>query len=52
MKYTIIYTTDYNITQREETVTARDYTEAYLFIIYKNPLNTIILDVITEDLKA
>ena len=52
MKYTIIYTLDYNKTQRAETVSARDYTEAYLLIIYNNPLNTIILDVITEDLRA
>ena len=52
MKYTVIYTLDYNRTQRAETVTAKDYTKAYLTIIYKNPLNTIILEVKTEDLKA
>lgn len=45
MKYTIIYTTDYNITQRAETITARDYTEAYLILIYSKPLNTIILEI-------
>lgn len=52
MKYTIIYTTDYNITQNAETVTARDYTEAYLIITYTKPIGTIILDVISEDLRA
>lgn len=51
MTYQVTYTNDYDETRHAETVTARDYTEAYLLFTYKHDFEDVILE-ITEDLRT
>ena len=43
--FIVTFTDDNGRTERRETVTASDYTAAYLATIYKNNINIIILSV-------
>lgn len=45
MKYLITYTTDNNATQHQQTITAANYTDAYLQFTFNNTKQTIILEI-------